>query len=222
MLNRKSLTLVTAPAVLPLTLQEAKDHLRVAHSDEDDLITAYLEAAVSHFDGRDGILNRCLIEQTWELRLDAFPYHEYASYDPVSWQAEIEIPLPPLVSVDTVKYINNSGVLTTVNSSVYQVVNGGFGRARLVEAYEQNWPTDVRNEPDAVRIQFTAGYAGPDNSSPPVAEAGIPPAILAAIRLYLGDLYNSREGMLGQREATITNPTVQRLVQPFIVSGFGA
>ena len=118
------------------------------------------------------------------------------------------------------KYINTSGVLTTVNSSVYQVVSGGFGRAQLVEAYEQNWPTDVRNEPDAVRIQFTAGYSGADNSSPPVAEAGVPQPILAAIKLMLGELYKSREITVSTSLAE--NPTIARLIQPYIVGGFGA
>lgn len=63
---------ITAPAGEPVTLQEVKDHLRVFFSDQDDLITGYIKAAVARLDGYRGILNRCLMSQQWQVSAPRF------------------------------------------------------------------------------------------------------------------------------------------------------
>ncbi|MEM6847594.1 MAG: head-tail connector protein, partial [Pseudomonadota bacterium] len=111
-----ALILTSGPAVLPLTLAEAKDHLRVAHSDEDTLITRLIETATQHVDGLDGILGRACITQTWTLTLDAFP-------------SVIILPLPPCQSVAAITYIDTNGASQTLAVSRYQVTGiGGEGR----------------------------------------------------------------------------------------------
>lgn len=56
---------VTPPAAAIVSLPEVKAHLRVDHAHEDTLIQAYLDAATSWIDGFDGVLGRCVLEQTW-------------------------------------------------------------------------------------------------------------------------------------------------------------
>lgn len=56
---------VTPPATAIVSLPEVKAHLRVDHAHEDALIQAYLDAATSWIDGFDGVLGRCVLEQTW-------------------------------------------------------------------------------------------------------------------------------------------------------------
>lgn len=163
-----SLTIKTAPAVEPITLTEAKAHLRRDDTADDTLITSLIEAVREHADGAAGWLGRAIITQTWTLKLDAF-------------SDQITIPLPPLQSVTSVKYIDTDGTEQTLASSVYQVVSGE--PARLVLAYGQSWPS-TRTEPDAVRIEFVAGYG--------VAVA-VPETIKAALLLHLGTLYRDRE-----------------------------
>lgn len=188
------LILVTAPAAEPITLTEAKAHLRVTGTDEDTLIAALIAAARQNLDGRDGWLGRSLMPQTWELRLYAFP-------------ASITIPLPPLQSVDSIKYIDLDGDEQTLDPALYQVVAGE--PARIVPAYGQTWPS-TRCQPEAVRVRFTAGYAD---------AASVPAPIKAAILLNVGTLYRDRETVnIGNIVAEL--PTVSLLLSPFRVWTF--
>lgn len=66
----KSLTRIKPADVAVVTLQEAKDHLRVDSIDEDDYIQGLLDAAVAHLDGCDGVLGWDFAPQTWEVVFD--------------------------------------------------------------------------------------------------------------------------------------------------------
>ena len=57
--------LVTPPAETPVSRTEAKAHLRVDGTGDDDLIDGLIDAAVAHLDGYTGILGRCMVTQTW-------------------------------------------------------------------------------------------------------------------------------------------------------------
>lgn len=57
--------LVTAPTARPVSLEEAKLHLRVDSGDDDTLIAGLIEAATAHLDGYSGTLGRCIMTQTW-------------------------------------------------------------------------------------------------------------------------------------------------------------
>lgn len=172
-----TLTLIHAPTARPLTLAELKVHLAVEHDDHDAMIDQLLDAAIGHFDGRDGWLGRALVEQTWELRLDDFP-------------PCIEVPLPPLLSVDSIEYLDASGDLQTLATAVYQVEPGGFRKALIAPALNRSWPATygVRG---AVRVTFTAGYARANDDSPAVVEAGVPPPIVTALKLQ-AEVYYGR------------------------------
>lgn len=81
--------LVTAPSTAPVSLIEAKAHLRVDHNEDDDLIGTLIGAAVGHLDGWTGILGRCLVAQTWRQDYDAFA-------------PALCLPLAPVMSVTSV------------------------------------------------------------------------------------------------------------------------
>jgi uncharacterized phiE125 gp8 family phage protein len=183
-----ALKLITAAAAEPVTLAEAKAHLRATDA-EDALIGTLILAARQALDGRDGILGRALMEQTWELVLDAFPC------------PSIDIPLPPLKSVTSVKYIDADGVEQTLAEAAYTVdADSEPGRVVVVDA----WPP-TKAVPNAVRIRFVAGYA--DATS-------VPDGLKAAMLLHIGDLYVNRErGITGTIHAE--NPAYDSLVFPY-------
>lgn len=66
-----TLVRTTAPAVAPISLAEAKAQTRVDHNDEDQLIQHYIDAATSLLDGPAGLLGRCLVTQSWQMKIDA-------------------------------------------------------------------------------------------------------------------------------------------------------
>ena len=55
--------LVTPPALEPVSLAEAKAHLRVGHADEDGLIGALIAAARRLAESQTGL---CLVAEPWE------------------------------------------------------------------------------------------------------------------------------------------------------------
>lgn len=167
------LTLITPATVPALDTDAAKAHLRVEFADDNALIDALAAAATAMIENLTG---RALLAQSWRLTLDRFP----ACGDPV-----IRLPRPPLLSVASVKYVDEAGALQTLDPALYQV-DAGSTPARLAPAYGQVWPV-ARCELGAVRVEYQAGYGAAADS--------VPADLLAAIKLQLGHLYENREAV---------------------------
>lgn len=175
-----ALILITAPVADPISLTETKAHLRVDNTDEDTLISGLIAAATAHLDGKDGMLGRCLVPQTWELVLDAFP------------SDGIEIPLPPLLSITSVTYVDTAGVTQTVSSDDYEVDTAN--EPGWVMPGDAGWPSTM-DTINAVRVRFRAGYEGDEGASPAGA-TGVPAAIKLAMKQMIGHWFNSRESVV--------------------------
>lgn len=172
------LTLITPPAVTPVSLIEAKAHLLVTHSDHDAYITMLIDAATKRFDARHGILNRALITQTWRLKVDQFA----CSCGCGCFSIGMELPFPPLLSVGSVKYLDGNGVEQTFAGTEYTVEASQFV-GRILLGYNKGWPA-IQGVPGAVRIEFTAGF-GP-------AGADVPMPIRQAMLILIGFMYEAR------------------------------
>jgi len=174
------LKLVTGPSVEPVTLSEAKTHMRVDHDDEDSLISALIVAARERIDGKEGILNRAIIQQTWELTLDdEFP-------------DEIEIPLPPLQSVSSITYVDTDGDTQTLAADQYRVIDS-VEPARIVPANDVTWPTP-REQTEAIMVKFVAGHED-SGASPQDLADNVPQVIKQAILLTVSHWYEHREAV---------------------------
>ncbi len=203
---------ITDAATEPVALAGAKVHLRVdaGFTDDDALITALIAATRQ---SAEDDTHRALITQTWRLSLDDFPRacSSIASYSVVDGRVGqrndiqvIRVPQPPLQSVTSIKYIDTSGAQQTLDPSAY-VVDADAFPGRILPAYGTTWPS-VRCGPNAVVIEFKAGYGDTADK--------VPPPITAAMLLAIGDLYRNRESQIVG--ATITdNPTVKALLGPY-------
>ncbi len=173
-----ALTLITAPTVSPITLQQAKDHLRISHSDDDAKVQLCIDAATAYVDGEDGFLGRCLVTQTWELTIDEFP------------EAEIKIPLPPLQQIVSVNYDDPDGNGQTVGTADYYV-DVASEAAWITPVLGFTWPTTLEAI-NAVRVQFIAGYPATTDSPPDLA-GNVPASIKQGLLLMIGSMFESRE-----------------------------
>lgn len=213
---------VTGPAVAAVSLEDAKAHCRVDDDDFDSLLQSYVDAAIGYVDGLEGILGRALIEQSWTLYLDQFasvgPFGGAQSYIETSprrrWDL-IRLPMRPLIAVDSIHYVDPSGATLLLDPAAYQVMAGE--RAEIVPAAGLTWPSTQR-QPRAVAIAFRAGYAkAKTGPTAPPNPADVPPQIISAIKLMIGDLFLNRESQVVEttRSALIENLAADRLLAPF-------
>lgn len=186
------LTLKVAPSVEPVTLAEAKLHCKVDGTDDDTLITALIVSARQQAEHR---INRALVTQQWELTLDEFPADS------------IDLPNPKLVSVQSVTYLDTSGVRQTLVSTEYQVITDELV-GRIVPAYDKVWP-DCRVQPGSVAINHTCGYGD---------VAAVPQSIKAWMLMAISTMYNQREGIItGTIVAEVPRDFFAGLLDPYWV-----
>lgn len=168
-------TLVTGPTVEPVDLTMLKDHLRVTHDEDDELLELVLVRAREALERLTGL---AVLSQTWEQASDGFPC---ASVD--NPRGAIVVRKPPLISVTSITYIDTDGNPQVLDGSAYTVNTRRFP-GEIVAAYETQWPA-TRDVPNAVIVRFVAGYGT-------IGEQ-VPGALKSALLLMAGDLYAHRE-----------------------------
>jgi len=189
-----ALTLVTGPAIEPVTLEEAKAHCRVDTSDDDGLLADLVIAATRHV---ERFTHRRLISQVFDDKRDAAPSSVWES------------PIAPVLSIGSVTYVDTAGATQTWSSALYRTdIPAGptAGPARLTPIYGGSWPQtqDVIN---AFTVRFTAGYG--------TTAVSVPYDIKAAIKLLVGHLYENREPVVIGNIVTAVPLAVDSLLWPY-------
>lgn len=172
-----ALKLVTEPTTDPVTLEEAKAHLNVDFDDYDDLIASYIRAAQMAIVYNTG---HALSPSVWDLAYDAFPTGNTP-------EGFVQIPIGPLISVDTVTYVDSETETETIlSTSEYEVDT--ITRLGGIQPISSGWPS-VMSTINAVTIRFTAGY--PDVGTSP-AVSGVPSGLKHAVLVMVRDMYDFR------------------------------
>lgn len=210
---------LTPPSVEPLSLTEAKDHLRVDFSTDDTYITTLIPAARQYV---EAICWRGLLTQTVELTLAGFTSHRhshtyggsflppYGGYFPFELHPHnlhhgIELPGGQAAALDedAITYIDSNGAQQTLDPSVYSFDNVSVP-AKLHLAYGKSYP-NTRPQWNAVSITYDVGWATPDD---------VPSPIKQAMLLLVSQMYEHRTpevaGVLSAVQFTIDN-----LLQPY-------
>jgi uncharacterized phiE125 gp8 family phage protein len=179
------LRVITPPSVEPVSLAEAKLHLRVDHDADDALIASLVSAAREEC---EHLLERALAPQTLQLLLD-------------EWPAEIRMPKPPLVAVTSVQYVDASGVLVSLPADQY-ALDQGQEPSWVLPAMDADWP-ETALVANAVRVEYVAGYEAAD----------CPPLIKQWIKLRVGTLYAYREA--DAERAPVASGFADRLIDRY-------
>lgn len=186
--------LITAPALEPVTLQEAKDHLRLEVGEDDGQVTSAILSA------RQWVEEHCwrgLVTQTWELTLGGFPCAD-----------QVELPKGNLASLAYVRYVDGDGVTQTLATTEYQADTVSEpGKLRL--AYGKSWPS-ARCHWDSVKVRYVVGWAVAD----------VPGPIKSAMKLLISHFYENRAPEV---VGTIVSPVkfaVESLLKPYRLTRF--
>lgn len=161
-------TRITQPAIEPITLAEAKAHLRLTHDDEDLLISSMISAARAACEDR---LQRTLISTGWQLTLPAFTQN-------------ISLGMGDVQRVTAITYKDQNGATQTLSPSAYQLGRLN-GQPLLMPAPGQSWPATQPGAIEAVDIEYLAGYGDTADK--------VPQPLKAWILLALGDLFENRQ-----------------------------
>lgn len=158
-------TLITPPALDPVTLAEAKAHIRLEH-DEDDLYVGGLIKAAT--DLVETLTGRVVLDQTWQLQVANF--------------AALHLPRSPVIEVTAIECRTFTGELEELPADAYQVRRYPGG-AELLPMPGKRWPLVPPGYVDGVTVRWRAGEE---------TAAQVPPAIRHAVLLLVGHFYESR------------------------------
>jgi uncharacterized phiE125 gp8 family phage protein len=184
------------PPAAPLaSLDEARLHLRADAVEDSPLIEGLVEAATLQ---AEAFTRRRFVTQSWRLTLDRFP------------GGAIVLPYPPLVSVESLTYVDGGGSLATLAPESYRV-RTAESPGEVVPAYGTAWPA-TRPDADAVQVEFTCGYGAP---------ADVPEAIRRAVLLLVGTLYANRETVAPTAMQPVPH-SAEWLLGPYRVVRFAA
>jgi uncharacterized phiE125 gp8 family phage protein len=185
-----SLTLTSGPAEEPVTVSEAKAHLRLDGSAEDILIASLIVTSRLHVEAALGL---ALITQGWRLTLDRWPEG-----------GTVRFPLRPIQSITSVTVRAADGTPATVSAEDY-LLDGQALSPRLVPR-DGKWlaPGQATN---GIAIEFDAGI-GDDAED-------IPQPIRHAILLLVAHWYEHRDPLeIGSAAAAIP-AAVSDLLKPY-------
>lgn len=184
-----ALMLTSAPALEPVTVAEAKAHLRIDGSAEDTLVASLILTSRLHIETALGL---ALITQSWRYVLDAWAEARH-----------VDLPLRPLQAVEEVRVISAAGDPQIVAASQY-LVDVASVPPRLVRRAALPAP----GKPAAgIEIDIAAGYGD--------AAADVPAPIRQALLMLVAHWYEHRDPIeVGAPETTVPRP-VGDLLAPY-------
>jgi len=166
-------TRLIAQTQYPVSLTEAKFRLRIDDTGvpatdgaQDADIGAMIEAATQL---AESMTRRSIATTQWRLTLDAFP-------------AEIRLLHPPIVSVQSIQYIDPNGATQTLPATEYSV-DSASEPGRIQPAAGTQWPETMQTA-NALTVNYTAGWG-----------ANAPAAVKQFVLLQVAHMYRNREAV---------------------------
>jgi len=138
---------------------------------------------------------RTLVSTPWLLKLDAFP-------------SAIELRQPPIIAVQSVQYLDESGTLQTLDPADY-VLDEASEPGFLVPAPDKAWPATQAGAVNAVRVAYTAGYGA--------TRTTVPPPLKFWLAAAISSMYATRE--IDAASPRLPHDFCDGLLQPYRLLG---
>lgn len=172
-----------------VSLQEAKDQVRVAESNAefDPMLLEYITTAREQVE-RDGLL----VAATGTYTIKRTTWGKY------DW-LELPSSLRPVTSITSITYVDTSGATVTFSSSQYSLDTYAITPiVKLGHGYV--WPA-IQSDINGITITAVAGYA---------SAAAVPKRIKEAVRLHISQAWHTFLGEM--KEADAAQKAYERVV----------
>ena len=179
--------LVRPPASEPVTLAEAKAHLRVTHVEEDALIAALITSARRVAEAKTGL---CLMAQGWTVFRDTWPE-----------DGLIALPLWPVRAIAELAVFGEEDAKAVIDPAHY-VADLGSRPARLMLRGSRQWQRPGRAL-NGIAITLDAGFG-------PLPE-DVPQPLRQAVLMLVAHWYAHR----GDEDAPAAPGGVDALLRPY-------
>lgn len=158
-----SLVVDIVPDAEPVTLDEAKTHLRLYSKSFDTEIMQVVAAAREWCESQVSRTLRTETTRTLSL-VRWWGQHRYWDYWDIGHSTRhntkhfVQLPYPPLLDITEIKFYDADDIDTVLDAANYQIVLSTDGPGRIEWATNATIP-GLSVRADAVRITYTAGYA---------------------------------------------------------------
>ena len=191
----KTYQVITPASTYPVSLTEAKSHLKVDTTADDTYITSIIKAATQL---SEEYTNRFFIDTVIEQYTSSF--------------ADLQTLFKSKVSaVAYVKYYDSDNSLQTLSATVYDT-QLNYEPSQIQLADGQSFPSITKRN-DAVLTRYTVGYGS--------AASDVPEIIKQAILLTIGNFYQNRNSVVIGRIATELPMNVKWLLDTYKVQIVG-
>ena len=189
------LRLKTAPTATPVSVAEAKTHLRIDSSFTAD--DTYIETLISVATfAAENYMNLWIMQQSWYLDIDSFPDY----FNLLRGQNDD-------LTINSITYADTDNANQTLAASNY-FGDGSMKPARIYFAPDATIPSTY-DKPNAVVVDFTVGNRNASDVSAPIRQA---------ILLMVGTYYETRQTVSDRTYKEIPQ-SAEFLLMPYRVQG---
>jgi uncharacterized phiE125 gp8 family phage protein len=191
----KTYQVITPASTYPVSLTEAKSHLKVDTTADDTYITSIIKAATQL---SEEYTNRFFIDTVIDQTCSDFAQLQTLFKSKVS-------------AVAHVKYYDSDNSLQTLSATIYDT-QLQYEPSQIQLADDKSFPTITKRN-DAVVARYTVGYGS--------AASDVPEIIKQAILLTIGNFYQNRNSVVIGRIATELPMNVKWLLDTYKVQIVG-
>jgi len=191
----KTYQVITPASTYPVSLTEAKSHLKVDTTADDTYITSIIKAATQL---SEEYTNRFFIDTVIDQTCSDFAQLQTLFKSKVS-------------AVAHVKYYDNDNSLQTLSATIYDT-QLQYEPSQIQLAENQSFPSITKRN-DAVVARYTVGYGS--------SASDVPEIIKQAILLTIGNFYQNRASVITGKTATELPMNVKWLLDTYKVQIVG-
>ena len=191
----KTYQVITPASTYPVSLSEAKSHLKVDTTADDTYITSIIKAATQL---SEEYTNRFFIDTVIDQTCSDFAQLQTLFKSKVS-------------AVAHVKYYDSDNSLQTLSATIYDT-QLQYEPSQIQLADDKSFP-EITKRNDAVVARYTVGYGS--------AASDVPEIIKQAILLTIGNFYQNRNSVVIGRIATELPMNVKWLLDTYKVQIVG-